>query len=620
MILFQTKAKKSSLFGSCCLPVILFLFILSGVYAQPRDDSEMAQQYLRWIHQAIGGNRWSDAYAAMERAADFSGVSSDISYLRAVLYIHQNGVPANPANIIYHLDRAIETNRWIFYDENLALLLKAEQLIIIREYNQAVSCLDQIGVRGEFAGSLHINTESAMLRLLALRGMASGFMPGYNHIQSQSQFRSAVLSAMDRYPRDPRPLRIFFEYVNSLYARNINPVPSALPSGDLNLVDLALRRLPFLLETDPELAWMAAPFYRDTAEARRLVASYRAGGISHVQNRDFYPHPGSIPVALNLGLIDDNAAVEELFSGSRGFNYPFPYGIDSAGYPVLDMEIITDVYRLLRSEAGRNFFMQKLLSFSGFIFTDDDNDGNIDSLVFFRSGAIESFIYDADQSKISNLDVRFSADGVPVSALVPMIGQSVSALIEWERYPSIKQITLNDEIFFFGPGDFQYAPVVFTEIGGSNRLPGFLFPAPSYQYIDLTYRTLISFCSGITRPSMEFSGALETIYLSRGVLIQAVEYLNSRQVSVTEFERGLPVIQYVDLDLDGRMETIRRFRRPPQDYIWHDLLDFRRLIATSESDWTGDGRFKTMEVYQTDGSVLYYFDLDGTGEWTYIEE
>jgi len=49
------------------------------------------------------------------------------------------------------------------------------------------------------------------------------------------------------------------------------------------------------------------------------------------------------------------------------------------------------------------------------------------------------------------------------------------------------------------------------------------------------------------------------------------------------------------------------------------LFDYRRLIESSESDWSGDGKFKTMEVYLPDGSVVYYFDMDGSGTWTYSE-
>jgi len=50
-----------------------------------------------------------------------------------------------------------------------------------------------------------------------------------------------------------------------------------------------------------------------------------------------------------------------------------------------------------------------------------------------------------------------------------------------------------------------------------------------------------------------------------------------------------------------------------------ETFNYRRLIASSESDWTGQGKFKTGEVYQKDGSVVYSWDTDGAGEMNYSE-
>jgi hypothetical protein len=590
--------------------LIMFLFIVYGAYAQVqhipggRDDTEVALQYLNWVQQVIDEGRWNDAAAALVRVSDFENVSSDISYLQAIT---NNHFRADRIIIANNLENAIETNRWVIYNENYALVLKAEMLIAMREYYNALAYLNRIGERGEAASSAQMRADMAILRLLALRGIGNTL--------ALEQFRSQILIAMDRFPRDPRPLRIFFEYAN-----NRQPELSDLPQSDINLLEQILRRLPFLLETDPELAWMAAPFMRDIDAARRLVASYRAGGIPHIRNRDFRPHPGSIPVALNLGVIGDFEAAQELFSGSRGFNNPLPPEFVPDGNPVLDKRIIIDTYNLLRSEEGRNFFTQRLLSFTGTIFADDDNDGYIDSHVYYNSGIIQGFAFDRLQNNIFDLQISM-VDGVPSNARVRLSGQFIFANINWERYPAVEQITLGNEIFRFGPADFQYAPVSFIELGGCAALSGILFPVPAHQYIDLTYRTLLSFCSSLSRPSTEIDGAIETIYMNRGVALQAVETLNGRQVSVTEFERGLPVIQYIDLDLDGRMETIRRFRTPgtQQDYAWQDSLDYRRLIASSESDWVGNGRHMTREVYLEDGSIVYYFDMEGTGQWTYVE-
>jgi len=552
--------------------IIIFLLTIN-VYA---DDSDAAQQYVQWIQQAMNEDRWTDAKAAALRAWDFANVSSDIPYLLAVIQSHF-GEERN--RIVAVLDVAIEVNRWVAYNENHALLLKAEKLIALRNYESALNCLEQLPAI-DAAGDAAIRTETIMLYLLALKGMALDPI----NTNELVQFRRQVLLAMDRYPRDPRPLRIFFSYASN------HAVSSRVGAADINMLELALRRLPFLLEIDPELSYIAAPFVHDIEDARRLVASYRS---VHVK-----PNPASIPVALNLGLINDNTAIDELFQDNENSE--------------INKDILLDVYRLLRSEEGREYFTHKLHSFSGLIFKDEDNDGYIDTRVVYNSGNIQSLVYDRIQNNVFDFKVNFSAEGAPVTASIP-------ASITWERYPSVKQAVLSNETFTFAPAYFNYAPVSFVEIGGSNNISGLSYPELMFHNIEITRHTLLSFCSSITRPSLEIEGAIETIYMDRGVILQAVETLNGQQVSVTEFERGLPAVQYIDLDLDGRMETIRRFRRPYHDYVWESLLDYRRLIASSESDWLGNGLYKTMEVYLPDGSIVYLYDMDGSGEMNYLE-
>jgi len=589
------------LYGLCLL--LLFTSLCFNIHAQTRqeikDDSQVAGQYVQWIQQAIDENRWDEAHAAAIRAMDFSTVSSDIPYLLAVIQTHyKNNI--RQKTVVDNLNIAIDAKRWVKYREYNAQLLKAQMLISMREYNDALICLNQIT-------AVESRADTAMLRLLALRGIAEGREPGYDYVNATAQFRSQVLLAMDGFPRDPRPLRIFFEY-----AQKRKPQPSDLPQSDINLIELALRRLPFLVDADPELAWIAAPFMREIDDARRSVASYRSGGLS--KEEKFKPNPASIPVALNLGLIDDKLAIEEIFSAV------------TEKEPTLKKEIIIDTYKLLRSEEGRDSFTRKLLVFNGSIITDEDNDGYIETIVHYRMGFIDSLV-DYLANKVNNVTVNFGLDNDPETISVFVTKNDSSGdksllrrvVLQWERYPYVKQAEMENEIFKFGPATFSYAPVTFIELGGSDGLSGLTYPVPAYSYITLSHRALLSFCSSYTRPSPEIDGAVETIYIDREVILRVIETLNGRQVSVTEFEKGLPVVQHIDLDIDGRMETIRRFRRPSPGYEWDSLLDYRRLIVSSESDWSGDGLYNTKEVYLPDGSIVYSFDMEGDGEMNYSQ-
>lgn len=583
----------------------LVVFLLT-VVSLPADDSQAAQQYVLWIRQAIEDSRWSEALAAAERAADFSGSSSDISYLLAFVRSHER---KNRQSVLEALEKAIETNRWFSYNESQALLLMAEQLIPMRAYSDALFLLDRVVFDQlsltpmpppENAGSA---SDAAVLRLLAIKGLTSNFSSAQTTAPHafDAQFRGRVLETMDRYPRDPRTFRIFFDYIGNKKFKS-----SVITEGDLNLLELVLRHLPFLIEADPELAWIAASYIRDTEDAKRLAASYRSGGIPSVQIRDFMPSPGSIVIALQLGLLGDNEAVEEFFSGSRGFNYPLPAGAAPDGNPVLERNILTEVYASLGSEEGRDLFTKKILSFSGTILDDEDRDGYFDSRAVCREGAVREIDFDFNGDNESNFRIFFTADGAPVNSEYFTIGDRGRAFIEWERYPSVSRVKMTEEIFSFRPAEFQFTPVAFIELGGSSSHSGLAYPVPLHHNMDLSRRSLVSFCTNIQRPSAEFNGAVEQIFFREGIPLQAVVTLNGKQISVTEFERGRPSVQHLDMDMDGRMETVR-------------LFNYAGSAVSSESDWTGEGIYKTGEMYLPDGSVVYSWDIDGRGMMNYTE-
>jgi len=578
-----------------------FCFAQSNDLQRIIDDAEAAHQYIVWIRQALDEGRIGEAIAAIDRALDFSNVNSDISYLAA--FIGKIGETSRLA-VINHLDTAIEVNRWVYYSENDALVLKAEQLVNMRRYSSALAALDQIREgdisRNAATDILPLSADAAMLRLKAFRGLA------FNSLSATeiAAFQSLTLSAMNRFSRDTRPAVIFLEYLN--FFKKQNPrVRFEIPPGDQQVLDIIIRRLPILVETDPELAWMAASFMRNDADARRYVAGYRAGGFLE-NTYGFIPDPRSIPLALNLGLITDTQAVEELFNDLS----------------LIAFDVLNDTYDMLRSEEGRDEFTRKLLSFTGFIITFDSHNGLLDQSATVSDGVVRKLMIDKNHELNRYLQFNLNANGIPTSTIVYISGDNTQAEVVWERYPFVEQALLLQEFFSFRPADFSYAPLSFIVLGGSRSRPGLSYPVLTNQ-LDLSRRTLVSFCASIERPSTEFEDAVESIILENGIPVQAVEIFSGRDIlSITEFESGIPVIQYIDLDMDGRMETIRRFHRPGPDYTWPDpdeTFDYRRLIASSESDWTGDGRYKTGEVYLQDGSVVYQWDMDGTGTMNYSE-
>jgi tetratricopeptide (TPR) repeat protein len=589
-------------------PALVFLFLLTALTAlSAQDFEEVAEQYVFWAEEAAAAGRWDEALAGLERAADYADVSSDLSYLLA-LARSRTGKPRGA--VLEALGRAGEAGRWRRYSPEAALLLEAETLIALRNFSGALNLLARRPA----------DADGAALRLSALRGLPD-----------LREFRRVMEETLERYPRDPRPAEVFFEYAKGKTPEGI----------DQALMDLALRRLPYLLDAEPRLAVLAAPFIKDREEARRLLGAYRGA---------HRPVPASIPPSLSLGLIDELAAVEELFA-------PPASEAGKAAGMTIDKDLIGDVFALLKADEARRLFRGRLFRFSGLITADADRDGVPESRARYRDGVIGEFTWVADQDGLAELAVYFDAGGMPLwaeqvtlpdsedsaespdSAALPAAGPAAAAgadipagrvfalplrdadrtkaRIFWERYPWVQRSELAGAAYMPAPGTFLFNPVTFVPLAEGE--PGMPYPVVEGPNIRISRRTLASFSRTVRRPSGEFEGAVEWIDLLHGVPLRAAEILDGRPVAVTEFVRGKPVVQRIDLDLDGRMETVRRFQGEAGESGGEDLPDYKKIIRFSESDWDGDGIFETGEQYLSDGTVVYSWDMDGDGEREYSE-
>ena len=474
-------------------------------------DAAVAERYAEWARSALAGERWEEAEAALERAADYADVSSDLSYLLALVRSRLD----RPRRLVLDaLREGLAFNRWKVHSAAEARLLEAETLIAIRSFAAALGALQEAGEDGH---------------ILSLKARA------YRGLSDSRLFIRSIREALDRSPRSPEAPRL-------LFAHAAGRIPA---TDERELVALCLRRLPVLVEADPELAFMAAPFIRDTEEARRYVAAYRAAGGAN---------PAGIPAALNLGIIDENQAMAELFRE-----------------PALDRDLLETVWNLLHSPEGRSGFADALSGFSGTIFEDADRDGHSESRTVYRDGRLWSYAWDADQDLAPELEVFFAlgrpgrAEAVAcpedTPGLVSPEGRRV--FLEWEQYPAMLRAELDGVAYIPRPGDFLFKPLNFRDFLGSSLL------YPEREFVrSISRRALVSMALLTEQPGRTIPGSIERTELQDGVKRRSREFLGDTLVSETEYLLGQPLVQRIDMDLDGRLETIRRFRRnefPPDD-------------------------------------------------------
>jgi hypothetical protein len=569
-----------------------------------RGDEGAANRYVEWAEKNIGEGKWAEALAGLERGADFSNASSDISYVLALTRLHE-GKPRGAA--LEALRQGLILNKWRRYTEDAARLLEARILNELRQYEAVLEVL----------ASNKRSDEEARLRLSALRGLGK-----------EEEFLDVMADALDRYPQNTALLSILFSYGLEAQADS----PDGIVRGRAgDLIALAIWQLPLLTEIDPELAWRAVPFIEDEDTGRRLLEAYRS----------INPHaPASLPPTLRLGLIAEEAAVEEFFSQG-----PFQNALP----PVLDRELFTELYNLLSADAAKALFRQNFLHYTGSIIEDANRDGIPEVQVHYRDGLILDYSFDADQDGIAEIDIFFSG-GHPVRMLivateeasadelhwpdkflekgrVPLCGEGLRKVeIIWERFPAVAETRLDGVRYVHRPRDFFYSPVVLEEF-----LPGFsLYPELDSLSKLLSPEDIGYFSVYLERPSREFPGGIERIDLKQGIPQGAVELVGGRPVAETEFREGRPVFQRIDADLDGRMETERRMRENTEDGVGFpsgeedrdDLFQYKRIVESTQSDWDGDGIFETGEdyFYSINGERTirsWDMDKDGNREYTW---
>jgi len=565
-----------SLFAQSSGPILPAVPADSPLFADT-GDTAIARRYVEWAQKELAEGRSAEALAVLERGADYGDASSDLCYLLAVFRLNAG---RSRYAVLEACDRALETRRWEQYGPEDARLLEARLFTGLGRFEEALNVLDRCDPE---------RYETRYRRLLALRGLAES-----NGGDQVFDFVEALRSALDRFPRETGPVRILFEYAAPrspwLVENDILDEDAYLSLRPL--IDLALRRLPVLVDSDPELSYLTAPFIRDKEEARRYTAAYRAVG---------QPNPASLPAALNLGLINGTLAVEELFT-----RYPA-----NAAELVLDRKLILEVNNSLRSEEEKTNLRRNLLRFTGVVIDGIDDDGITWTWTKYNNGMIQEYRRDDDADGEAELIVTF-AQGLPAraeitlfedrdSVAVPVLvfplnwNQQRKAVVRWERYSAVLDVELEGKRYIPGPLDYFFRtffldPLVF---GGPDYPVPLMFPPV------LTERSLLSFANILEQPSAEFPGGLERIELVDGIPVKSTVYVNDKITAQTEFRQGQPSVQRVDLDLDGRMETIRRY-------------DSQGLVS-SESDWDGDGSYEYAEIRQSDGSVKKYWDFDRDG-------
>jgi hypothetical protein len=528
----------------------------------PRSGSEVVRAELDEARQAAGLGDWENAATWLAEAASQDQGDADVQYLSALATV-KRGKPLPEA--LGNLNSALASGRFTYYSAKDVGLLKAELLVRERRWQEALDALGRIGVDSGADPSY---------RLIRARAFA-----GKGDLRT---FTAEISGAVARFPDAGAFARLYFQHAGKL--------PGSAAARALR--DTLLGRLARYAQEDPELPVLAAPLMASIEDQRNAVQSYRAQGGSS---------PTSTLRALEYGLIDETAAASEFFAGS----YPFT------------LADLSSLYALAGSPAGRDAVLGALKTWKGRLGVDADGDGIAESSIQLDQGLTAA--WELDSRHEGRIDWRANfAEGLPIEVSIEKEGLSIDAV--YSSYPQLASVVFTEggekRAYSFAPEALAFAPLSMRAFGGEGRSAVYLpypslIPAPSERACAMAALSLI----------VEGGTSRRLTILEKGIPQSAVTYRDGRVYSTMSYSKGLPLLEKIDADGDGRFESERSYAADGSWWLRTDLngdgvFEYREQSAfpfRKEWDYDGDGSVDAIQYQQADGSTVQEFSsrLDG---------
>ncbi len=539
------------------------LLASAALHAQDGDKpAAIVLAQLGEARSAAALGDWESAALWLDEASAGDQGNADVLYLRALSAV-KRARPLEQA--LGDLNGALASGRFSLYTSADALGLKAELLVRERRWAEALDALGRVGppASGEPAARL------IRARALAGKGDHRGLM-------------AELDSALRRFPDSSGFARLFISRAGSL--------PQSAQARGLG--ELILGRLTRYSLSDPELPVLAAPLMGGIEDQRRAVLAFlAAGGAS----------PAATLRALEYGLIDEAAASAELLSKSHAFT----------------LADLASLQALAGSPAGREAVLSALRSWTGSFSVDADSDGVAEAQISLSRGLVVSFEGDSRQEGRTDLSVSF-LDGLPSEAVLDAGVFTISCT--YSAYPHISVLCFAEagerRSYSFAPEALSFAPLEMRAFAGSGRESVFLpyatkSPPPNERAAALAALNLV----------VDKGSSREVTMLEKGIPLGSEVYEGGRLLSTTSYSRGLPLLQRIDADGDGRFESEKRYA-PDGSWTQRTDEDGDGVFEYSEDsafpfvkewDYDGNGSVDARQSYRADGALVQEFSsrLDG---------
>lgn len=527
-----------------CNPVLFTQEAIKTINAQAAAVALERASYMLTVSE------WDQALFEAKLGSAYDPLLADFSYIEALVYIAtEKPRYQSIERLEYALSKGLQ---WRFYNKSEATLLCSRLYAETNRYTEALSLLDKLKPYS-FADADFVK----ILCLLAL---------GQNDKAIDS-----IDSALDTWPFDVRFPRLFLERFSSIR-------PS---QKSVSLSTKILSRLYVWENEDRELLLLAVPFIRDAITKEKNILTYRSMGKNDSTSKNPRINALSAVFALELGLISENTAVQEIIDCAQS-------GIE--------LDLVQKILDLLITKEARNLLLGFLSHFSGLVINDANNDGIIDSYIQYEAGRPSFAFFDPNQDGLKTISV-YSDFGSPLRILM---GHPKKEIF-YDTYPYIKSVKEENREYSLRPRSLSWAPIEWVkEFTAISELSFYSFFLTNKQEI-LSEKSLLSYAAFYTEPDL-LDGGFATTHLDNGSIISSESKENGVLYKLTKYVKGIPSVSQVDRDRDGVFETLIYYSNTGK--IKNILVDLNNnKIAEYKETWISDS-LKTIE-----------WDSDENGIW-----
>lgn len=508
-----------------------------------------AIRYLQNAKLQAAEKHWKEANSLSKVGLEYDDSVADLWYISAIsLY----SLGEKRANVLPIIEKSLNERQvqWVDYNRDNARILFADILCSTLRFEEAIKVLD-------FEPFIY-SSDAEVIRVKSYYNLAKS-----NGKYSEDALKKARLridTARKVYPEDIRFADIFYNYeykicfLDKLYSNESKTEENKIeiPSDVQKIADAfasSIRTGRNYKKLNDDLKLLSIVFSSDSDEKVRLLKSFNSENYKSVH---FAEH------ALRNGILTETQAVDCFYKFA-----------DSSNDNPIRIDVLESFISNLTDEKMKTEFSQYLNSFNGIITSDTDGDLEDNMKIVYKRGRPESIEFDKNQDGIKDWSAICDF-GVPQSlhledkdlnivygnwpsihsAIYDVKGNEKSTIptksklafkliadsLLWTPFEivvdsSIKE-NLNQEFFI---------PTIPEKVRAVNGVE--LLLASSYYTMSSNERPnttiQVSVLNGIAQSAKYFEGDIE----------------NGRLYAMAQFEKGIPVLRFVDSDNDGLFET-----------------------------------------------------------------